>query len=824
MQFLAQQVSHFIEFLLRPLVKLITTKTYPENLAQMLTDEKVHHVYVLPKKSKVDRLVVRRICRKKRLPVPSRFLDPRKKCSAALIYINNSGFLRSRKSLKPHEGLIRNLNLQATHDDLNIKFVPVSPFWGKNPGREEKSLWKLIFNDDENAGWLQRFFIVLIQARNNLVYFAEPISAKEILSGEKDCELVARRLKRKLRLHFRDQRNTVLGKELYIREQVISSVASGQMVRAEIDREIASSKKKSSSRSLETKARRYARELAADQRYNMVRTFEQVLARLWNKLFDGVEIQNLHNVRDLAKKDYEIVYVPTHRSHLDYLLTSYTIYESGMPSPHIAAGINLNFWPIGWFLRRAGAFFIRRSFKGNRIYTAVVNDYIHYLLTQGYPVTFFPEGGRSRTGKLLPFKTGMMAMVVHSFLRRHQRPIAFVPVYLGYDKVMEVKSYLSELGGKKKRKESLGNLLKARRSLKSYYGKVHVSYGKPLLLEEFLDERQDDWREFKGTIEKPEWLPRIVQDLASEISVRLNMSAVVNPISLVGLVLLSAPQKALPREDLINFIDTFLLLHKTLAEQSMVKVIGESGDQILAMAERLGMFENFQHSGGDVLYLKDEQSVFLSYYRNNIIHLFALPSLIAGFFRIERQVQLAEIIDGCAEIYPFLQEEFNLPWAENELAEAIERYTEALTSVGLIIKDGAVLKRPEPSFDQFENLSILANSLGLTFERYTVTVALLAQHSKKGYVDEQAFELQSRKMAQRLAILNGINNPEFSDKSFVNKHIQLLKKRGLLIPTEDDRLKIDPQVKLLAGRSMKLLSFDARFSLEKIFASQANNG
>ena len=601
---------------------------------------------------------------------------------------------------------------------------------------------------------------------------------------------------------------------------MISNVANGQMVRSAIDAEVDAKNSKASARSLDTKARRYVRELAADQMYTMIRFFEIVLGRLWNKLFDGVEIRNLDNVRTLAENDYEIVYVPTHRSHLDYLLTSYTIYQSGMPSPHIAAGINLNFWPLGWFLRRAGAFFIRRSFRGNRLYTSVVNEYIHYLLTKGYPITFFPEGGRSRTGKLLPLKTGMLAMVVHSFLRNSKKPIALVPTYLGYDKVMEVRSYMSELSGSNKKKESIFALLKARKLLQAYYGKAYVSYGQPIILSDYLDSQRPDWKKHQGELTRPEWMPAVVKSLGNRLSVGMNQTAVVTPLSMLSLSLLASWQKALPKSGLLNFLDTFQELQKLRPYSAEISLPSKKGEELLEEVSKLEMYSEFKHGGGAVLHLNELESILISYYRNNVIHLVAIPSLIARFFRHQERVSTFEIAAGCSEIYPFLKEEFFLSWSEGEIVDVVKSYTDAMISLGLLKQEGDQLLRPSAGFDQSENLSILGNSLGLTFERYTITAAILAQHSHAGFVDEDVFEMQCQKMAQRLAILNGVNNPEFAEKSFIAKHVMLLKRKGLLTPGDGGKLMIDPGVSSLAKNSMKLLSYDARHSIDRIFAGR----
>ncbi|RZA12955.1 MAG: glycerol-3-phosphate 1-O-acyltransferase, partial [Proteobacteria bacterium] len=443
-----------------------------------------------------------------------------------------------------------------------------------------------------------------------------------------DNELSARKIRRILRIHFRRVRNTVLGQKIYVREQVISRISNGKLVRQEIEREAKGNEQKL--RDLDAAAVRYARELSADQTYSMVRTFEIVLAKLWNKLFSGVEVSNGEIPHQLAAADYEIVYVPTHRSHLDYLLVNYMVYAGGLPAPHTAAGINLNFFPMGWFLRRTGAFFIRRSFRGNRIYTAVVEEYMAYLLTHGYPISFFPEGGRSRTGRPLPLKTGMLAMVVKSFVRNHERPIAIVPVYIGYDKVMEVKSYLKELSGGAKKKESMFQLLGARKLLKMYYGKAYLSYGEPIILSRFLDATQPDWKTLSDS--KPEWLSAAVNDLSQQVSKHLNEAAVITPISLVGLALLASNHKALPLEELQAFIEKMIELNNRLPYHANVKVMSDNFAEILESAQKLKAISLYQHAAGDVAFVNDVDAALISYYRNNIAHIFTIPALIARFF------------------------------------------------------------------------------------------------------------------------------------------------------------------------------------------------
>ena len=196
-------------------------------------------------------------------------------------------------------------------------------------------------------------------------------------------------------------------------------------------------------------------EVAANFTYDALRVADRVLGWTWNRLYQGLNVHNAERVRQLAQDGHEIVYVPCHRSHMDYLLLSYVLYHQGLVPPHIAAGINLNFWPAGPIFRRLGAFFIRRSFKGNKLYSTVFREYLSELFSRGYSIEYFVEGGRSRTGRLLEPKTGTLSMTLQAMLRGDSRPITLVPVYIGYEHVMEVGTYAKELRGATKQKKVL---------------------------------------------------------------------------------------------------------------------------------------------------------------------------------------------------------------------------------------------------------------------------------------------------------------------------------------------------------------------------------
>ncbi len=206
-----------------------------------------------------------------------------------------------------------------------------------------------------------------------------------------------------------------------------------------------------------------------------------MLTRIWNRIYDGVQFTHVETL-ERAAETHEIVYVPCHRIHMDYLLLSYAIFRHGYAMPHIAAGINLNLPLVGRFLRKGGAFFIRRSLRGNALYTVVFMSYLAAIMARGHSLEYFIEGGRSRTGRLLQPKTGMLAMTVRSFLRDPARPVMFLPVYFGYERIFEGSTYIGELSGLPKQKESIFGLLRVLPRLKERFGKVHVNLGEPIEL------------------------------------------------------------------------------------------------------------------------------------------------------------------------------------------------------------------------------------------------------------------------------------------------------------------------------------------------------
>ena len=588
----------------------------------------------------------------------------------------------------------------------------------------------------------------------------------------------------------------MLGPDLSDRRNVMLSLIKSPDVQDAIRRE--SLRSKISVIEAERRAIGYLNEIVSDYSHAAVRFADMALTRLWTQLYDGVEVHNFSTVRELAK-DYEIIYTPCHRSHIDYLLLSYVIYKRGMMVPYIAAGDNLNMPFVGQLLRGGGAFFIRRTFRGNGLYTTVFKEYLFSILSRNTPLEYFIEGGRSRTGRLLPPKTGMLAMTIHSHLRGRAKPIAFVPTYIGYERLMEGSTYVGEMQGKPKESESLMGILKTMRKIERIFGKVHVNFGEPVFLDDVL--KQHDAEHI--SIEKnddpiPPQVSDAVNTSAHAILENINRAAVINPVSLLSLILLATPKHTLDEEICVKQLDTYRNLLTALPYDERTQVTPLSGKEIIAYGLKLKLIKRVQHVLGDIIAIEDHQAVLLTYFRNNILHAFVLPSLIAALVKHNGSIRRGDLINVIRTLYPFLKAELFLKWQDQELKERICAYVEALIQAKLISEDAeGNLISPAPNSEDHNQLVVLAAPVMQSLERYYMTLALITQRGS-GNISARQVEELSHLVGQRLSVLYEFNSPEFFDKALFQSFIKVLTQQGYISTNSDNAIVFDDNFKNVA--------------------------
>ena len=541
-------------------------------------------------------------------------------------------------------------------------------------------------------------------------------------------------------------------------------------------------------------ARGYAYEVAANYSHSFVVFMSGLLGRLWNRLYDGVEVANFSSLQGVDEGS-EIVYVPCHRSHMDYLLLSYVVYHKGFAVPHIAAGINLNMPVVGPLLRRGGAFFLRRSFGGNAMYTAVFTRYLGTILARGHSIEYFIEGGRSRTGRLLQPKTGMLAMTVRGYVRTPERPVVFVPVYFGYERLVEGRTYIGELSGQPKEKESVLGMLRTLPELRSRFGKVYVSFGEPLALQALLARHAPHWS--PGTVvaeEKPAWLAPLCDDLARQIMARINAAACVTPVNLLGLVLLATPRQSMGEADLRRQLELYSSLLRQAPYSPRVWITPLDGQSIIAHGEALRVLTRQPHPLGDILRMTEADAVLASYFRNNVLHLMLLPSLLACAFLNNASVTRADLLRLAGRVYPYVAEEYFLHWEEEQLPGVVDVLLEDLLNHGLLTAsdDRTEWHRPTAESSEAVQLSVLARITVPILERFYLAISMLLR-AGSGRLSQEALERQCQLVAQRMAMLYELNSPEFFDRSLFGQFIEQLRARGVVDETGDGKLVFEPQ-------------------------------
>ncbi len=630
--------------------------------------------YVLERESQTDLAVLSLVCARLSLPSPERRLPigARRADKAYFELIRPAGLFTTRQALSAPRYLVQLVAAAAAHPQVDVDLLPVAIFWGRAP-HKEASVWRLLFTENwVLVGRFRKMLNVLVNGRNVLVHFGEPVRLRDALEDGMSEQRSVRWILRNLRSSLRAQRASTIGPDLSHRRTLVAQLLKTADVRSVVRREMQARGRPR--RAALLAARRYAVEIAANYSQSFVRFMSVLLGWLWNRLYDGVDFEHVEKLNE-SGDGAEIIYVPCHRSHMDYLLLSYVIYRKGFAVPHVAAGINLNLPVIGRFLRMGGAFFLRRTFKGDALYAVVFAKYLGIMMARGHPLEYFIEGGRSRTGRMLAPRTGMLSMTVRAYLRDPKRPVVFMPVYFGYERIVEGRTYIGELSGQPKEKESVLGLLKAVVSvLRSKLGKVHVNLGEPISLEDLLSRHNPDWRSAapEDLESRPGWISDAVGDLAARINIEINAAAAVTPINLVAMAILATPRQALAEDDLSRQVELYQQLLRDAPYGPLVTVTADSGAQMIHYAESFGLLERQKHPLGDIMRMNTENAVLATYYRNNILHLFAMPSLVACCFVSNAGMRTVDIQRLVWRVYPYIAAELFLRWDEASVSAVVD--------------------------------------------------------------------------------------------------------------------------------------------------------
>ena len=363
----------------------------------------------------------------------------------------------------------------------------------------------------------------------------------------------------------------------------------------------------------EARARYYLREIAASHSPFVIDLVANAIHWIIKQGY-GAIVYDRDRVAELSAmgRELPLAFLPAHRSNLDRLSLQFVKWENDLPPNHTAGGINMNFFPVGPLVRRTGVFFIRRSFKENDLYKFVLKSYIDYLVENRFPLEWYLEGGRSRSGKLLPPKFGLLSYVVDSWRDGKSDDVMLVPVSIVYDQIQDLGSYTDEAQGASKERESLGWALGMIRSLRRRYGDIHIRFGEPVSVAKAM------------SIVDPEDDTNDLAKLGLEVMHRVAAVTPITPAAIVSIALLMSEGRA---RSLTELVEVCRLIQGLIEELSLPTTDELVFDKEVAVGRVLRLLAEHgnvsSHEGSERLFfLTPNQALRASYYRNMVAHHF----------------------------------------------------------------------------------------------------------------------------------------------------------------------------------------------------------
>ncbi|MBI4614831.1 MAG: 1-acyl-sn-glycerol-3-phosphate acyltransferase [Planctomycetes bacterium] len=601
-----------------------------------------------------------------------------------------------------------------------IYLVPQVLFFQRRPGTLGRTLADVLFGESLDPGRLRKMVAFLRGYRRASLVLAEPIDLAAFLAEHRGAgrERLARLIRLSLRNYLYREFRVTAGPVKKPRERTKEKILKA--LRADLA-EIA----RRDGRPLPEVAGRAEKmldEIAADTSPRWLEFLNGIFTWVWNTLFRRVHVlgTEIERVRAHLKRA-PLVLVSSHKSHLDYLLISYIFYNHDITPPHIAAGVNLSFWPLGTIFRKGGAFFIRRTFGGSRLYPEVFKKYLRYMIREGYSIEFFIEGGRSRTGRLREPKYGLLGMIAESFLDGAADDLFLVPIAINYDRVPEDRSHAAELSGAPKNPESLAGLLSLSRTLTERYGRVYLRVGEIVSLADYASRRLPPGTDRSS----PAWRP-FLEELGLSISDRINRVTMVTPTSLVSAALLGSRDLPAGRRVLLARQERLLSALRWLGAPTaaLLRAPDRAFEEATRLLARFGLVRS-ERRGEEILYAPAaEDRLALAYYKNTIVHHLrglaevsqALASLGSGEHLRPQVYQVFERLD---RLYAceFVEPPGDSPRRRFELA------------ISFLERSGVLLDRPggrvELARTASADLALFAALLGDLAEGYGFVLDLL---------------------------------------------------------------------------------------------------
>ena len=547
-----------------------------------------------------------------------------------------------------------------------VFLVPALLAWTRRPQKLKPTLGEILFGTPDAPSRFANAIGFVLNHRRAVLQLGAPSDLSAFVA-ERQAEpdaILGRKIRGALHLHLAREVRAVVGPPLKTAARMRGQVLRDKGLRLALEREAQLSGRPLPE--LQAEAERDLVEIASRYSPGFVELMRPLLGWLFRRIYDSVDIDEdgLARVKRVAGTA-PIVLCPSHKSYMDFLVLPWIFSEYGMTPPHVAAGINLAYWPFGAIARWGGAFFIRRTLKGDRVYTATLRAYVKQLLRDRFPQEFYLEGTRSRSGKLLFPKTGLFSMEVDAWLEEATEDVFFVPIAIDYERLIEGRAYARELAGATKRKESLSGLLRARKVLHRKYGRLTVQFEKPVSLRECAAERLGPGAasltldEVMAPLDAPagrgpsgdggpasdsspsEAKRALVQALANRVAYGINRAVTITPVGLVSASLLSHVQRGITAERLARRVELLRYIAADGAARFSRGLAGTPSDprrpgpiaDAVAALVRDGLVRVEEAAGETIYQAIEERRPVLDYHKNAVIHRYVGLSLVSAAVR-----------------------------------------------------------------------------------------------------------------------------------------------------------------------------------------------
>ena len=737
-----------------------------------------------------------------------RFTYARKQGGSGLVFLRESAFNSARGKSTGEDPFPALVEL-ARKSEQPVFLVPELFVWEKWLQKITPSVFDRIFGSPEAPGFLHSIGAFLRNYKRAQFRVGEPIDLKAFVADHPDetTEVIARKVRSTLSHHLARETRAVFGPPRKPTDRLID-----EAMRDKVFQQAATEVAKEQNKSIESvnrSAKRNFEAIAARYSPSVVGFTAPILHWVFNRIYDGVEVDEAGLERAMkAAAHAPMVLTPSHKSHVDYLIMSYVLFQRGYTVPLVAAGANLSFFPLGPFLRRGGAFFLRRSFKGDKLYTATFKAYLKKLVHDGIHHEFFPEGGRSRTGKLLTPKLGLFTWLVDAVLEGARNDLLFVPVAIDYEKVVEGASYKAELAGGEKKPEDLKALLSAPSVLTENYGRIHLSFDEPVSLAKLMKDRGIDPRQTTDDQKKA-----LVRALGHRVMHGISKVSTVTPHALLASALLAHRRRGISVREITDRIGLLRKMATDLNARLSVQlndspssptVLGPVQDAMRMFASE-GFVRIVEARGEPIYQVEEERRPELTFYKNTLMNLIAGRTIVcAAILSVEPEITVAAIRERALVLSRLLKMEFIFPVGQT-FEHIFDGTVEHLLSLGLLLREEQTL-RVAPEAHVRPTVQFLADLLLDVLESYLLAARQAADVAKDG---------QDKKEYLKKALENGradflggtIISAEAVSKSSLENALTYLLEQGYL--TEQSK-------KLVPGKPVTDLVTQLRLFLPEV--------